>query len=306
MHMLTPDYAAPEQVRGEAVTTATDVYALGVLLFELVTSQRPHTFRTLTAQEIERVVCDTEAPRPSTIRGRPARRPRHHHRHGAQQGHPAPLRVGRSAGRGPRALPRRPADSRQAGHVALSGRAVRVAPPLGGRRGRAVRGHARGLLRPRLAAGRPPGARARRGAAGTRRRRRGVVVPREPLRGERSEPIARRDGDRAGAARSRRHAGRERPVLAAPRAGAADGHDGPRLPAARAAGSSRGPARTGARAARGGRQGASDDVADTLAEMGEVVREKGDYQEAERLHRRALADAAAAARPDPRQEWRSR
>jgi serine/threonine-protein kinase len=68
MRVLTPDYAAPEQVRGQPVTTATDVYALGVLLFELLTERRPHTFRALTAQEIERVVCDTDAPRPSTVR----------------------------------------------------------------------------------------------------------------------------------------------------------------------------------------------------------------------------------------------
>ena len=72
MRLLTPDYAAPEQVRGEPVTTATDVYALGVLLFELLTGQRPHAFRSLTAQEIERVVCETDAPRPSTVaRGLP-------------------------------------------------------------------------------------------------------------------------------------------------------------------------------------------------------------------------------------------
>lgn len=67
MRLLTPDYASPEQVRGEPVTTAADVYALGVVLFELLTGRRPHTFRTLTAQEIERVVCETDAPSPSTV-----------------------------------------------------------------------------------------------------------------------------------------------------------------------------------------------------------------------------------------------
>ena len=39
---MTPDYASPEQVRGEPITTASDVYSLGVLLFELLTGQRPY------------------------------------------------------------------------------------------------------------------------------------------------------------------------------------------------------------------------------------------------------------------------
>ena len=55
--ILTPEYASPEVVRGEQVTTAADVYALGVLLYELVTGARPLRFATMTSAEIERVVC---------------------------------------------------------------------------------------------------------------------------------------------------------------------------------------------------------------------------------------------------------
>lgn len=64
---LTPDYASPEQVRGEPVTTASDVYSLGAILYELLTAQRAHRFERLSPVEIERVVCDTGVPRPSTV-----------------------------------------------------------------------------------------------------------------------------------------------------------------------------------------------------------------------------------------------
>jgi serine/threonine protein kinase len=60
--MMTPDYASPEVVRGGHVTTSADVYALGVLLYELLTGRRPLRFATMSSVEIERVVCHVEPP----------------------------------------------------------------------------------------------------------------------------------------------------------------------------------------------------------------------------------------------------
>lgn len=61
---LTPEYASPEQLRGEPVTTAADLYALGVVLYELLTGERPFARRGGDL-ELARAVCDTEPPRPS-------------------------------------------------------------------------------------------------------------------------------------------------------------------------------------------------------------------------------------------------
>ena len=68
--LMTPDYASPEQVRGEAVSTATDVYSLGAVLYQLLTGQRPHAFRNYDAVEIARVVCQTETRPPSALGNR--------------------------------------------------------------------------------------------------------------------------------------------------------------------------------------------------------------------------------------------
>ena len=64
--LMTPEYASPEQVRGEAVTTATDVYSLGVLLYELLTGRRPYELTSRTPAEIARVICNSVPERPST------------------------------------------------------------------------------------------------------------------------------------------------------------------------------------------------------------------------------------------------
>jgi eukaryotic-like serine/threonine-protein kinase len=65
LQILTPEYASPEHVTGEPVTAAADVYSLGALLYELLTGEKAHKFRSLSPIEIGRVVCDTEPVKPS-------------------------------------------------------------------------------------------------------------------------------------------------------------------------------------------------------------------------------------------------
>jgi eukaryotic-like serine/threonine-protein kinase len=65
MHWLTPQYASPEQIRGEPVTTASDVYALGLVLYRLLTGQPPYEVDTASAAQVEAIVCNTEPVAPS-------------------------------------------------------------------------------------------------------------------------------------------------------------------------------------------------------------------------------------------------
>lgn len=63
--LMTPAYASPEQVRGETVTTATDVYALGVILYELLSGHSPYRVPNDTVNELTRVICEQEPLKPS-------------------------------------------------------------------------------------------------------------------------------------------------------------------------------------------------------------------------------------------------
>ena len=65
--LMTPEYASPEQVRGEVASTSTDVYGLGALLYELLCGQRPFQFESRSPLEIARIICEKTPPPPSTL-----------------------------------------------------------------------------------------------------------------------------------------------------------------------------------------------------------------------------------------------
>ncbi len=64
-HSFTPQYASPEQVLGHPISTASDIYSLGVLLFLLTTGVLPYELKEFTTDEMVRVICEQQPPRPS-------------------------------------------------------------------------------------------------------------------------------------------------------------------------------------------------------------------------------------------------
>lgn len=73
LRLMTPEYASPEQVRGDAITPLSDVYALGVVLYELLTGHRPYRLQSRIFHEIVRAICEEPPTRPSTAVGQTVR-----------------------------------------------------------------------------------------------------------------------------------------------------------------------------------------------------------------------------------------
>jgi tRNA A-37 threonylcarbamoyl transferase component Bud32/tetratricopeptide (TPR) repeat protein len=63
--LMTPDYASPEQVRGDNITVSSDVYSLGVILYEILTGKRPYILKNYSPSEIQQAICTGSIPRPN-------------------------------------------------------------------------------------------------------------------------------------------------------------------------------------------------------------------------------------------------
>ena len=65
--LLTPEHASPEQILGKPVTTGSDIYSLGVLLYQLLTGHRPYEISSYKQRQLQKVICEQEPLRPSTV-----------------------------------------------------------------------------------------------------------------------------------------------------------------------------------------------------------------------------------------------
>jgi eukaryotic-like serine/threonine-protein kinase len=73
---MTPEYASPEQVRGDVITTASDGYSLGVLLYRLLTGHSPYRPATRDPRDLAKEICEAKPPRPSSVIGKVEERKR--------------------------------------------------------------------------------------------------------------------------------------------------------------------------------------------------------------------------------------
>jgi tRNA A-37 threonylcarbamoyl transferase component Bud32 len=69
LRLLTPDYASPEHVRGAPITTASDIYSLGAVLYEMLSGVRPHRFPFASVADLEKAICTTDPEKPSLAAG---------------------------------------------------------------------------------------------------------------------------------------------------------------------------------------------------------------------------------------------
>ena len=67
MQPMTPNFASPEQITGQPITTASDIYSLGVILYQLLTGHHPYERQMHTAFELEQAICETVPDKPSKL-----------------------------------------------------------------------------------------------------------------------------------------------------------------------------------------------------------------------------------------------
>lgn len=67
LHIMTPEYASPEQIKGDPVTTSTDIYSLGLILYKLLTGENAYEIKNTSAIELEKIICHTKPQKPSTL-----------------------------------------------------------------------------------------------------------------------------------------------------------------------------------------------------------------------------------------------